>query len=104
MSWADLAVAAGGRTAYELGAVGTPTLVVAQNDREHERMRALGAEGVVEYLGRVATVTPADLAAAMDALAADPGRRRRLSERSREYVDGRGTRRILDLVHDLVLS
>jgi spore coat polysaccharide biosynthesis predicted glycosyltransferase SpsG/CMP-N-acetylneuraminic acid synthetase len=104
MSWADLAVAAGGRTAYELGAVGTPTLVVAQNDREHERMRALGAEGVVEYLGRVATATPADLAAAMDALAADPGRRRRLSERSREYVDGRGTRRILDLVHDLLLS
>jgi len=104
MSWADMAVASGGRTAYELGAVGTPTLVVAQNDREHERMRALDAEGVVEYLGRAGSVSPADLAAAMDALAADPGRRRRLSERSREYVDGRGTRRILDLVHDLLLS
>jgi spore coat polysaccharide biosynthesis predicted glycosyltransferase SpsG/CMP-N-acetylneuraminic acid synthetase len=104
MRWADLAVASGGRTAYELSAVGTPTLVVAQNDREHERMRALDAEGVIEYLGRPSVVSPADLAAAMDALAADTERRRRLSERSRAYVDGRGTRRILDLVHDLLLG
>jgi spore coat polysaccharide biosynthesis predicted glycosyltransferase SpsG/CMP-N-acetylneuraminic acid synthetase len=104
MGWADLAVASGGRTAYELAATGTPTLVIAQNRREHERMHDLGERGVVEYLGRAGSISKTEFRAAVDGLAANRGRRRRLSERGRAFVDGLGTRRILDLVHELLFG
>lgn len=104
MAWADIAVSSGGRTAYELVATGTPTLIVAQNDREHARMRALTRQDVVEYVGHGDSVTPEDLAAAIQDLATDYERRRAYSERGRAFVDGNGTRRILDLVHDVLVG
>jgi spore coat polysaccharide biosynthesis predicted glycosyltransferase SpsG/CMP-N-acetylneuraminic acid synthetase len=104
MEWADLAVCSGGRTAYELAATGTPTLVLAQNDREHERMTALGERGVVDYLGDGREASVEAVRAAVADLAADPERRRDLAERAREFVDGAGTRRILDAVHEALLG
>ncbi|WP_276258169.1 cytidylyltransferase domain-containing protein [Haloglomus litoreum] len=104
MEWADLAVCSGGRTVYELAATGTPTLVLAQNDREHERMRALGERGVVEYLGDGRDVTAAELRGAVNTFANDAERRRELAECAREFVDGAGTRRILDAVHEALLG
>jgi hypothetical protein len=38
------------------------------------------------------------------AVAAPPERRRELAERAREFVDGAGTRRILDAVHQALLG
>lgn len=102
--WADLAVSSGGRTAYELAATGTPTIVLAQNDREHRRMRALDAEGVVDYLGRGEAVSDAALVAAVERLRDDANARIRLSERGRAHVDGGGARRVLDLVHELLVG
>jgi spore coat polysaccharide biosynthesis predicted glycosyltransferase SpsG/CMP-N-acetylneuraminic acid synthetase len=104
MEWADFAVCSGGRTAYELAATGTPTLVLAQNDREHERMAALGERGVVSYLGDGRGMSAGGLRTAIDDLAADRERRRELAERAREFVDGAGTRRILDAVHEALLG
>jgi len=104
MEWADFAVCSGGRTAYELAATGTPTLVLAQNDREHERMAALGERGVVGYLGDGRGMSAGALRTAVDDLAADRERRRELAERAREFVDGAGTRRILDAVHEALLG
>jgi spore coat polysaccharide biosynthesis predicted glycosyltransferase SpsG/CMP-N-acetylneuraminic acid synthetase len=104
MSWADLAVASGGRTVFELAATGTPTLVVTQNEREHERIQRLADRGLVEYLGHHKEVSAAELRAAIERLADDYDRRRQLSERGRDLVDGAGTRRILDLVHDVLLG
>jgi len=104
MAWADLAVASGGRTLYELAATGTPTLVVAQNDREAARARRLDGAGVVEYLGHGRDVGPDRLFGAVDALATDRDRRERLAERGSDYVDGTGTRRILDVVFELLMG
>jgi spore coat polysaccharide biosynthesis predicted glycosyltransferase SpsG/CMP-N-acetylneuraminic acid synthetase len=104
MAWADLAVAAGGRTVYELAATGTPTVAVAHNSREHERLRRLDREGVLVALGRSDGVDPARVADAVAALAADRDRRRRLSDRGRAYVDGDGADRILDVVYDVLVG
>jgi spore coat polysaccharide biosynthesis predicted glycosyltransferase SpsG/CMP-N-acetylneuraminic acid synthetase len=104
MAWADLAVASGGRTAFELAATGTPAAVVAQNDREHERMTRFDERDVVAYLGHAADVTSEDIRDAIEELAADTERRRTLSERGQSLVDGDGTRRILDLVYELLIG
>jgi spore coat polysaccharide biosynthesis predicted glycosyltransferase SpsG/CMP-N-acetylneuraminic acid synthetase len=104
MSWADLAVASGGRTVFELAAMGTPTVVVTQNEREHARIQRLAEQDLVEYLGHHAEVSPAELRAAIERLAGDYHRRRLLSERGRTLIDGAGTRRILDLVYDVLIG
>lgn len=104
MAWADIAVASGGRTAFELAATGTPAVIVAQNDREHQRMTRFEGYGIVDYLGHASTVSPADIRDGIEALAADRERRQRLSERGQSLIDGDGTRRILDLVYDLLIS
>ena len=104
MAWADLGVASGGRTAYELAATGTPALVVAQNDREHERVRELGERGVIEYLGHQKSVSAETIRTEVDGLADDERRLRELSRRGRTFVDGAGTRRILNLFHDVLLG
>jgi spore coat polysaccharide biosynthesis predicted glycosyltransferase SpsG len=102
MAWADLAVASGGRTAFELAATGTPAVIVAQNNREHGRMTRFAERGVFEYLGRAADVTPTDIRGAIEELAGDRDRRRRMSERGQSLVDGDGIRRILDIVYDVL--
>jgi spore coat polysaccharide biosynthesis predicted glycosyltransferase SpsG/CMP-N-acetylneuraminic acid synthetase len=104
LSWADMAVAAGGRTVYELAATGTPAVVLAQNDREADRMRALDDAGVVRYLGRGDAVDEAVIGDAIVDLATDEASRRRLSDRATAFVDGHGTSRILDLVHDILVG
>jgi spore coat polysaccharide biosynthesis predicted glycosyltransferase SpsG/CMP-N-acetylneuraminic acid synthetase len=104
MAWADLAVSSGGRTVYELLATGTPTIAVAQNEREHERLQSLASAGAVVYLGQADAVGPTDISAAVERVAADRERRRRLVETSRDVVDGQGTRRILDLVERVLFG
>jgi spore coat polysaccharide biosynthesis predicted glycosyltransferase SpsG/CMP-N-acetylneuraminic acid synthetase len=104
MAWADIAVASGGRTAFELAATGTPAVIIAQNDREHQRMTRFEERGIIEYLGHAATVSPADIRDGIETLAADHARRQRLSDQGQSLVDGDGTRRILDLVHDMLIG
>ena len=59
---------------------------------------------MVEYLGHGRDMDPDRLLGAVDALATDRERRERLAERGSDYVDGRGTRRILDVVFELLMG
>jgi spore coat polysaccharide biosynthesis predicted glycosyltransferase SpsG len=94
----DLVVTAAGVTLLEACAAGTPAvaLVVADNQRP-------GAERLARE-GAIALVDPPDARAAADAaraLAADPLRRRELSVRARNLVDGRGLERIAERIEAL---
>lgn len=60
--------------------------------------------GVVEYLGHATTVSPTDIRNGIEMLAANPERRRRLSDRGQSIVDGDGTRCILDLVYHMLIG
>lgn len=95
---ADVVVGSGGMSVYEIAALGTPGVVLAQNAKEDKRMREFARHGTVEYLGLGTGVEEAALLAHVQALLADPGRRREMSERGRRLVDGLGAARAAELV------
>jgi len=104
MEWADIAVSGGGRTVYELAATGTPSIVIAQNDGEVERMKLLREQGAIEFLGHGETVRPNDVADRLADLADDPEQRSFLSRRGQEIVDGQGIQRILNLIEEITIE
>jgi spore coat polysaccharide biosynthesis predicted glycosyltransferase SpsG len=95
---ADVVVGSGGMSVYEIAALGTPGLVLAQNAKEDQRMREFARHGTVEYLGLGTEVDETALARAVVALLDDVPRRRAMSARGRALVDGQGALRAAELV------
>jgi UDP-2,4-diacetamido-2,4,6-trideoxy-beta-L-altropyranose hydrolase len=99
MAWADLAVAAGGSTAWELAFMGLPSLyfVLAENQRAIARkleMDGMGlglntASGELDYSHMVRMVTE---------LANNPEQRHQISLKCQRVVDGLGSRRVASLL------
>ncbi len=98
MQEADLVLASGGMTVYELAAIGTPAIVLAQNTREDKRMREFARHGSVEYLGLGTEVGEEELAQRALFLLTDVTRRREMSRQGRALVDGLGASRAAELV------
>ncbi len=99
MAWADLAIAAGGTTCWELAFMGVPSLllVLAENQRANaEGLDALGAAVNVGWHGRV---SESQLAEAIHAVATDAQRRQALSRAGPSLVDGRGSEHVVDVMH-----
>lgn len=95
---ADVMVCSGGMSVYEIAALGTPGVVLAQNAREDARMRQFARHGTVEYLGLGTEVDEPQLRAQVAALLADATRRRAMSARGRALVDGLGASRAAEVV------
>jgi spore coat polysaccharide biosynthesis predicted glycosyltransferase SpsG len=107
MRRADLAIAAGGRTAYELAATGTPAILIASHPAEAPVVRAF------ERLGTCLAMPDADadadpgamaayLQAALRSLSADVERRARMSRMGQAAVDGRGRDRVAAALAELL--
>jgi spore coat polysaccharide biosynthesis predicted glycosyltransferase SpsG len=95
---ADVVIGSGGMTVYEIAALGTPGIVLAQNAREDRRMREFARYGTVEYLGLGPDVDGVLLSSSVATLLGDVERRRQMSRRGRELVDGLGAARAAELV------
>jgi spore coat polysaccharide biosynthesis predicted glycosyltransferase SpsG/CMP-N-acetylneuraminic acid synthetase len=95
---ADLVLCSGGMTVYELAALGTPGVVLAQNVREATRMQAFSRQGTVVYLGLGSEVSPGRLGETVRSLLAEPERRREMSRRGKALVDGYGAERVADVI------
>jgi UDP-2,4-diacetamido-2,4,6-trideoxy-beta-L-altropyranose hydrolase len=90
---AELAVGAGGTTAWEMAYMGVPAVLAVLAD--NQRAAAAAAQhGTALNLGWHADVTPESLADALDALRRDPARRRSMAEAGRRLVDGQGVERV----------
>jgi spore coat polysaccharide biosynthesis predicted glycosyltransferase SpsG/CMP-N-acetylneuraminic acid synthetase len=95
---ADLVLCSGGMSVYEIAALGTPGLVLAQNAREDRRMREFARSGTIEYLGLGVDIDEAAILDAAKQLLNDPARRRAMSARGRALVDGYGAARAAEIV------
>jgi UDP-N-acetylglucosamine:LPS N-acetylglucosamine transferase len=98
LAGADAAVTAGGSTVFQLAALGTPALAVAQYGHQRANIDRAVAAGAAVDLGQREALSADRLAAAIAGLDADPGRRRAMSEAGRRLVDGEGARRVADLI------
>ena len=99
---ADLVLCSGGMSVYEIAALGTPGVVLAQNAREDRRMREFARFGTIEYLGLGVDVDEGVVLDAVRSLLADRGRRKAMSDRGRTLVDGYGAARAAEIVLEQV--
>jgi spore coat polysaccharide biosynthesis predicted glycosyltransferase SpsG len=99
MEGADIAVAAAGRTAYELAALGVPTVLVPSQEFECAVADTMTAVGAAVTVGAADAVDWGDrLGEELFRLLGDAGLRRQLSVTAQRLVDGRGAARVVDLI------
>ena len=97
----DIVITSGGRTVFEAGYLGKPTIVVAQNTRETTHSH-LDSEFGVMYLGLGSEITDEHLESQILSLVLDIEKARALGERASRSVDGRGAERIAWLAKSLL--
>ena len=95
MAAADLAIGAGGVTAIERAVVGLPSLLLAIAENQVAPARGLARAGGALYLGRLAEVSAADIAAALRLLARTPEALAHMAETAAGLCDGRGLERLV---------
>jgi len=95
MRWADVAVAAGGTTTWELAFLGTPRLVVALAPNQEPVATALNELGAAINLGTYDSVTSSQIAHALRRLLEGATERQEMSHRARGLIDGEGADRVL---------
>lgn len=100
----DFAVSAGGTTLYELCAVGVPTVVFSMADNQVDFAKGFDKLGAAKYSGdarndhRLVQKMVTWGTAAVD----NPGFRKRMSDKARSIVDGKGTEKIVDAIVKLM--
>lgn len=94
MSAADLAIAAGGSTAWELAFMGMPMLIIILAENQRSNGQQLHAAGIARHLGWHADLTPDRLAREIESLLDDAAARAEMSRRGRALLDGLGGFRV----------
>jgi UDP-2,4-diacetamido-2,4,6-trideoxy-beta-L-altropyranose hydrolase len=98
MAWADLAVAAGGTTSWELAFMKVPALIFILAENQAAAARALDEFGAARCLGRPGDLNPEEIANAISYLVHDKETRQRMNKRDEVLIDGRGVERVLEVM------
>ncbi len=96
MASADVAVAAGGTTSWEVAFMGLPTFTVILAENQQGIAEAMDRAGAAINLGWHADLAPDHLAAELSALLNDPQTRQSMSDAGQRLVDGRGAERVVN--------
>jgi spore coat polysaccharide biosynthesis predicted glycosyltransferase SpsG len=95
MRWADIVVAAGGTTSWELAFTGLPSIIVTLADNQVDISHALDRAGVGISIGKWDGEGKRRLMLELAPLMEDSSRREQMSKKGRQLVDGRGRERVL---------
>lgn len=98
---ADLVVTSAGRTVFEVASLGTPAVVVAQNERELTHFFASIEHGFVN-LGLGRDLPDGAIRDAVESLIADPEARRRNQGRMLDNELRSGTSRVVQLIEEVL--
>lgn len=96
MAWADVAIAAGGSTSWELAFMGLPSLLLILADNQRPIAEGLDRLGVAVNLGWHQNLSSAEIAQSLTKLLVAAGVRTEMARRGRELVDGKGGARVSD--------
>jgi UDP-2,4-diacetamido-2,4,6-trideoxy-beta-L-altropyranose hydrolase len=96
MANCDLAITAAGSSVYELGYLGVPMLFVAAANNQLPIATALDQLGAGVWIDQ--TLWSRDLPSTLEWLIPDSAFRARCAAKFRELVDGRGARRVVDVL------
>ncbi len=94
LSWADIAVTSAGTTVWESAFMGLPSILLTIADNQISVAGRLGEMEMAVNLGWHQALTEEDIARAVKGLLNDPDKRRLMSRRIQELVDGEGVERV----------
>lgn len=92
----DIALISGGVSVYEIGAVGTPAIVLCQN--KHENTNVFEDYGFVIKLGLGRYVSEERIIRTVERVAKTTALRQKMSENGKKLVDGRGAERVAEII------
>lgn len=95
MAWADLAIAAGGSTNWELAFMALPSIVITIADNQNAIAYELDHQGVIVSLGWHQDLTIGQISLTLQDLISDRPRRETMSKKGLELVDGNGAMHIV---------
>lgn len=99
MAWADMAIAAGGSTCWELACFSLPSLMITLADNQKGIVQALDDLGVGMSLGWHSETTLQQIADAFLRVANSAQLRTKMSEKASKLVDASGSRRVISYLY-----
>jgi len=99
----DLAVTAGGISAYEALCSGTPLLALSWDSLQQTTIDLMAKAGSCVSLGSGDDLTPEFLTGLLEKLDGDAAEREKMARRGMEIVDGRGAERVADIIRRAIL-
>jgi UDP-2,4-diacetamido-2,4,6-trideoxy-beta-L-altropyranose hydrolase len=98
MSWADLAISAGGSTNLELAFMNLPSITINHAQNQVLNSKILDQFGVVKNLGWFEKLKQEDISSAVEYFMKSKDKRRQMAEKGRILVDGCGSRRVIEWI------
>lgn len=95
MTWADVAISAGGSTSWELAFMGVPSVLIPIAENQKPVVNELQSLGIAHTIENNAGINPVKLAEILSAFLQSRKIRSGFSERMVRYIDGKGSLRIL---------
>ncbi|TYQ29202.1 UDP-2,4-diacetamido-2,4,6-trideoxy-beta-L-altropyranose hydrolase [Pseudanabaena sp. UWO311] len=102
MAWADIAIAAGGSTNWELAFMGLPSLVITVADNQKESIAELDRQGVITNLGWHQDLSIEWISFALQKLMCDRLNQKKMSQQGQQIVDGEGVMRVVSKIADMI--
>ena len=102
MAWADMAIAAGGSTNWELAFMGLPSIVITIADNQKAIAAELDRQGIVINLGWHQELHIEQIGLAIQKLISDRHKREDMSQKGRKLVDGNGASRVASQMLDML--
>ena len=96
----DIIFSAGGNTLHEAACVGTPAIVLWEDKHEKEQAEWFAKKGAAINLGRGVIAKEEGVIEVTDKLLKDPIRWKKMSDKGKELIDGRGIERIINIISD----
>ncbi|WAC04329.1 MAG: UDP-2,4-diacetamido-2,4,6-trideoxy-beta-L-altropyranose hydrolase [Methanoregula sp.] len=98
MSWADLAISAGGSTNLELAFMGLPGITINHAQNQVLNSEILDQFGVIKNLGWFEKLKPDDISLALMDVIKSEDLRKQMAEKGRILVDGGGSKRVIECI------
>ncbi len=103
MARADVVFTSAGRTTYEIASIGTPAIVLAQNERETTHFFASAEYGFLN-LGLGASLPPGKIKEAFELLAGDPALRASMRKAMRAVDIRKSKQNVIRLISETIRS
>ncbi|MGQ9629937.1 MAG: UDP-2,4-diacetamido-2,4,6-trideoxy-beta-L-altropyranose hydrolase [bacterium] len=98
MYQSDIAITSGGITMFEAASLGTPAIILCQNEDQMKNARRFSEAGAAVNLGLGSGIPEEAILIATISLMQNVEQRRSMSEAGKRLVDGRGRERVVEAI------